>query len=580
MSNIDSESIVNEIQSNLQTSDINDEDDYIGPPVPDEIKIPTNNVQNLSVNESDKKKEAEKLICLKDDSDEDDESDDDDDNDDDSSKQIKIPIESQVSLNHGTKAVTALCIDPPGVRLASGSVDYEVRLWDFAGMDQTLRSFRTLNPCGNHPIKCVKYSPTGDRLLVISGMSQAKVLDRDGHELWECVKGDQYISDMVRTKGHTSPLTCGSWHPRNKEEFLTSSEDGSCRIWDMTKKDKHKSIIKCRAKNGLRTIPTTCSYSNDGKLVACACRDGSILVWDTRKPSFVNATLTIRDGHLNNSDTSSIVFSYRDTLICTRGEGIDETLKLWDIRNFKKPIHIVDGLYSRYSSTDCCFSPDDSIVVTGHSVRPKESGGHLMFYNTNTFELLEKVKVSETHSIKVYWHPKLKQLFAGCGDGTVKVFYDKGDSQRGAMLCASKAHTKTKQMEMVPTQQIITPHALPMFRQDRNKSLKKRNDKDRLDPVKSKRPDLPIKSGQGGRVAASGSTLSSYVIRNLGLSKRVEDDQDPREAILKYAKDAADNPYWITPAYAKTQPKNVLEKSEDEPQEKKIKFAIGQPFKQ
>jgi len=152
----------------------------------------------------------------------------------------------------------------------------------------------------------------------------------------------------VRTKGHTSPLTCGTWHPRHKEEFLTSSEDGSCRIWDMTKKDKHKSIIKCRAKNGLRTIPTTCNYSNDGKLVACACRDGSILVWDTRKPSFVNATFTIRDAHLNNSDTSSIVFSYRDTLICTRGEGIDETMKLWDIRAFKKPLHIVDGLYSRY----------------------------------------------------------------------------------------------------------------------------------------------------------------------------------------------------------------------------------------
>lgn len=116
----------------------------------------------------------------------------------------------------------------------------------------------------------------------------------------------------------------------------------------MTKKDKHKSIIKCRAKNGLRTIPTTCNYCNDGKLIACVCRDGSILVWDTRKPSFVNATLTIRDGHLNNSDTSSIVFSYRDTLLCTRGEGIDETLKLWDIRAFKKPIHVVDGLYSRY----------------------------------------------------------------------------------------------------------------------------------------------------------------------------------------------------------------------------------------
>lgn len=61
-------------------------------------------------------------------------------------------------------------------------------------------------------------------------------------------------------------------------------------------------------------------------------------------------------------------------------------------------------------------------------------------------------------------------------------------------------------------------------------------------------------TGQGGRVAASGSTLSSYVIRSMGLSKRVEDDQDPREAILKYAKDAAENPYWISPAYAKCVP--------------------------
>lgn len=43
----------------------------------------------------------------------------------------------------------------------------------------------------------------------------------------------------------------------------------------------------------------------------------------------------------------------------------------------------------------------------------------------------------------------------------------------------------------------------------------------------------------------------------MGLSKRVEDDQDPREAILKYAKDAEENPYWIAPAYSKTQPKAI-----------------------
>lgn len=174
----------------------NEKDDYIGPPIPGDLKGPENNLPSVLSNKHEENREIDKSSGSIIDNAEDDSTDGEDDEDEDS-KEIKIPVESQVSLNHGTKAVTALCIDPPGVRLASGSVDYEVRLWDFAGMDQTLQSFRTLTPCGNHPIKYLKYSPTGDRLLVISGMSQAKVLDRDGHELWECVKGDQYISDMV-----------------------------------------------------------------------------------------------------------------------------------------------------------------------------------------------------------------------------------------------------------------------------------------------------------------------------------------------------------------------------------------------
>lgn len=36
-------------------------------------------------------------------------------------------------MQHGTKAVVALAVDPSGARLATGSVDYEVSFWDFAG---------------------------------------------------------------------------------------------------------------------------------------------------------------------------------------------------------------------------------------------------------------------------------------------------------------------------------------------------------------------------------------------------------------------------------------------------------------
>lgn len=60
-----------------------------------------------------------------------------------------------------------------------------------------------------------------------------QIYDRDGLTLGEFMKGDMYIRDLKNTKGHICGLTCGEWHPRNKETVLTSSEDGSLRIWDV-----------------------------------------------------------------------------------------------------------------------------------------------------------------------------------------------------------------------------------------------------------------------------------------------------------------------------------------------------------
>ena len=60
-----------------------------------------------------------------------------------------------------------------------------------------------------------------------------QIYDRDGLTLGEFMKGDMYIRDLKNTKGHISGLTWGEWHPRTKETILTSSEDGSLRIWDV-----------------------------------------------------------------------------------------------------------------------------------------------------------------------------------------------------------------------------------------------------------------------------------------------------------------------------------------------------------
>ncbi|XP_064551954.1 gastrulation defective protein 1 homolog [Drosophila montana] len=509
--------------------------------------------------------------------DKEDQEDDEDENEDDSDEDEetlsrRIPYTHEVQMQHGSRAVLALAGDPSGARIVSGSIDYDMCFWDFAGMDSAMRSFRQLQPCENHPIRGLQYSVTGDMILVISGNAQAKVLDRDGFEKLECCKGDQYISDMTRTKGHVAQLTSGCWHPFNREQFLTAALDGTLRIWQGLRAKEQLQVIKTRALGGLRTNASACNFNRDATLIAAGCVDGSIQTWDTRK-MFVNTTHCVRTAHQKGSEITSIVFSYMGQQLATRSN--DETMKLWDLRNFKDPLHTWSNLYSRYDTTDCSFSPDDRMLVTGESLPKGQKEAHLYFFSTQSFEQVQRIPVAESHVIKTLWHPKLNQLFVSCGNGIIKCFYDEQRSIRGAKLCVVKIHRKRQQMEMVGVSQIITPHALPLFRQEKTRSSRKRMEKARMDPVKSKRPDLPITSGQGGRVASSGGTLSSYVIRNLGLSKRVDDDQDPREAILKYAKDAAENPYWIAPAYKQTQPKAIfsekLPASETAPAAKKPK---------
>ncbi|KAI8998158.1 transcription factor [Gaertneriomyces semiglobifer] len=495
----------------------------------------------------------------------------DDDSDDDEGAEAHeadtLPISHQVGLKDHSRTVSALSVDPAGVRMVTGGRDCLVKLWDFPGMDANMRPFRSFEPAEGNPIRDVQFSTTGDQILVASSSSQMKIYDRDGSEIVEFIKGDPYIRDMRHTKGHVAALTCCRWHPFERGVFLTSSLDSTLRIWDAENKRSQTQVIVAKSRvPGGRTAITSCAYSPDGKLIVGGAADGALRIWNSAG-SFLRPTHTVENAHMSGAAISSVSFSIANNLIATR--AMDDTLKLWDIRKFTKPINVVSGLMNFFEETNVIFSPNDRYILTGTSVKKNEGAGKICVFERDTLNKVQEIALGNSSVVRVHWHAKLNQIFCGTGDGSVQALYDPLLSFAGVKTSVAKRpkHRAVDEVDLYndANRPILTPHALPMFKDDEPRSTKRRREKMRNDPVATRRPDIPISGpGRGGKI---GTSLTAHIMR--GLIKDTTRDEDPREAILRHAKEAEENPYWVAPAYKKNQPQAVYADTvfEDESEE-------------
>ncbi|KAI5680035.1 hypothetical protein M9H77_01262 [Catharanthus roseus] len=483
--------------------------------------------------------------------------------------QYRIPLSNEIVLKGHTKVVSALAVDHSGSRVLSGSYDYTVRMYDFQGMNARLQSFRQLEPFEGHQVRSLSWSPTADRFLCVTGSAQAKIYDRDGLTLGEFVKGDMYIRDLKNTKGHISGLTCGEWHPKTKETILTSSEDGSLRIWDVNDFKSQKQVIKPKLSRPGRVPVTTCTWDREGKSIAGGIGDGSIQIWNLKPGWGSRPDVYIGGGH--SDEITGLKFSSDGRILLSR--SFDGSLKVWDVRQVKEPLRVFDDLPNHYAQTNISFSPDERLFLTGTSVeRDSTIGGLLCFFDREKLELVSRVGISPNRSVvQCAWHPRLNQVFATAGDkheGGTHILYDPTLSERGALVCVARAPRK-KSVDDFQLQPVIhNPHALPLFRDQ--PSRKRQREKILKDPLKSHKPEIPITGpGYGGRVGTSkGSLLTQYLLKQGGLIKETWMEEDPREAILKYADAAAKDPKFIAPAYSQTQPQPIFAKSDSEDEEK------------
>jgi hypothetical protein len=248
---------------------------------------------------------------------------------------------------------------------------------------------------------------------------------------------------------------------------------------------------------------------------------------------------------------------------------------------------VAPDLSSLNPETNVIFSPDERYILTGTAgpqagmVPGKQvetrgkPGGRIVVMERDTLNIVKEYKVSTGSVIRLAWPSRINQILASTSLGEIHVFYSPTMSEKGATLAAAKAPRQRQTLddyvagqEMGP---IITPHALPMFKDqniyevsDAGNALHKRKrdtvvEKNRA--LKLRKPEPPVRGpGSGGRV---GEAADRHVVMNM-----IRDDirsEDPREALLKYAKD---EPQW-TKAWGKDQ-KTTFDYT-PEPEEKEDK---------
>ena len=67
-------------------------------------------------------------------------------------------------------------------------------------------------------------------------------------------------------------MTSGSFSPKIKTDFCTTSYDESIRLWSVDDKECHKHCLKAKTAKGRLTVPTTSAYSKDGKFIVVGCQ--------------------------------------------------------------------------------------------------------------------------------------------------------------------------------------------------------------------------------------------------------------------------------------------------------------------
>ena len=274
--------------------------------------------------------------------------------------------------------VTSVSFSPDGTKLASGSVDQTVNLWDVA----TRTNIATLEP--GTSVFSVSFSPDGKTLA--SGASDGTV------NLWN-VATKRNIAPL---EGHTSVAYSVSFSPDGKT-LASGASDGTIKLWDVATR-RNTATLEGHTSSVLSVV-----FSPDSKILASGSFGSRVKLWDVATRTNI-ATLEL------GKSVFSVSFSPDGT---TLASGAGRAVKLWDVAT-QTTIATLEGHTSGVYSVS--FSPDGTTLASG------ASDGIVLLWDVATQINIARLGDSALDVTSVVFSPDGTTLASGVSDGTVKLW--------------------------------------------------------------------------------------------------------------------------------------------------------------
>src|SRR6266568_8378274 len=160
--------------------------------------------------------------------------------------------------------VATVAWSPAGTRIASGSSDQTVRVWDAtSGAHSFIYRGHTTN------INAVAWSPPRTSQRIASASGNSFFGGEHSVQVWNAVTGARILTYT----GHTQPVHTAAWSP-DGARIASGSEDKMVQVWDASSGSRSLSY------SGHTALVSSVAWSPDGKRVASASADTTVQVWD------------------------------------------------------------------------------------------------------------------------------------------------------------------------------------------------------------------------------------------------------------------------------------------------------------